>query len=94
MPGNKRNTCNNNSLKLDTCCIVTTEQESYKDNSMKVTLLDDRVGQNNQSKHGHIIKAGAIVTVTGWDEASQRWIGKAGIWTLNFTEDQACPNED
>ena len=58
---------------------------------MKATLLEDRVGQNNNAKHGHIIKAGTIVTVTGWDEEGQRWIGKAGIWTLNFTEDQAYP---
>ena len=61
---------------------------------MKATLLEYRVGQNNNAVKGEIIKAGTIVTIIGYDEENQRFIGKAGIWTLNFTEDQAYPTED
>ena len=60
---------------------------------MKAILIEDRVGQSNNAWKGKIIEAGTIVTVTGWDEENQRFIGKAGIWTLNFTPDQATPIE-
>ena len=61
---------------------------------MKATLIEDRAGQNNHYKEGKIIKAGTIVTLIGWEEETQCFIGKAGIWTLNFTPDQATPVED
>jgi len=61
---------------------------------MKATLIENRVGQHSSSDRGHIVKAGTVVTVIGYDEENQRFIGKAGIWTLNFTPDQATPIED